>query len=143
MHMNSKTLLAALAAGVTAFLMGWLIYGMALMGYMNDHTTKAALAIMRAEPDFLYLILGNLMAGLWMAWALGRMGVNTAMGGFMAGAILAGLIALNYDLMFYALMNMYKGRMALVADVAASAVIGGVVGAVAGIVLGMGKKATA
>ncbi len=139
--MNSKTLLAALAAGVTAFLMGWLIYGMALMGYMNEHTTKAALAIMKAEPDFLYLILGNLVAGLWMAWALGRMGVSTAMGGLMAGAVLAGLIALNYDLMFYALMNMYKGRMALAADVVASAVIGGVVGAVAGLVLGMGKKA--
>lgn len=140
MHMNSKTLLAALAAGVAAFLMGWLVYGMALMGYMNEHTTKAALAIMRAEPDMLYLVLGNLMAGVWMAWALGRMGVTTLMGGLVAGAVLSGLIALNYDLIFYALMNMYKGRMAIAADVAASAVIGAVVGGVAGLVLGMGKK---
>ena len=143
MHMNTKTLLAALAAGATSFLMGWLVYGMALMSYMNERTTRAALKIMRPEPEFLYLILGSLAAGLWMAWILQRMGVNTVKGGLVAGAIIAGLIALNYDLMFHAMMIMYKGRMMLLVDIGASAVIGGVVGAVAGAVLGTGQKATA
>ena len=63
--------------------------------------------------------------------------------GLVAGAIIAGLIALNYDLMFHAMMIMYKGRMMLLVDIGASAVIGGVVGAVAGAVLGTGQKATA
>ncbi|MEO8588564.1 MAG: hypothetical protein ABI432_04285 [Flavobacteriales bacterium] len=141
--MNTKTLLAALAAGVASFLMGWLVYGMALKGYMADHTTAKAMLTMKPEPNLVYLFAGSLVSGLWMAWALSRMSVATAMGGFMAGLILSGLIGLGYDLMFYGLMDMYKGRMALAVDVVASAVIGGVVGAVAGGMLGMGSKSTA
>ncbi|HMC96576.1 MAG TPA: hypothetical protein VKG92_02905 [Flavobacteriales bacterium] len=141
--MNTKLLLATLAAGVASFLMGWLVYGMALKGYMHDHTTAKALLTMKPEPNLVYLFAGSLATGLWMSWALSRMSVATAMGGFMAGLILSGLIGLGYDLMFYGLMDMYKGRMALGVDVIAGAVCGGVTGAVAGIVLGMGGKSTA
>lgn len=31
--MNTKLLVAALAGGITAFLLGWLLFGMLLMGY--------------------------------------------------------------------------------------------------------------
>lgn len=141
--MNTKTLLAALASGVAAFLLGWVIYGIMLKGYMDAHTSQAALGLMKTEPGLGYLLAGDLVYGLAIAWALGRMGATSAMTGFVAGLILMGLIGLGYDLMFFGLMNMYNGHMAMVVDVLASAVIGGIAGAVAGAVLGTGNKPAA
>jgi len=143
MHMNTKVLLAGLAAGVVAFLLGGLVYGMALKGFMDEHTTRRAMELMKPRPDFIYLCAGHLVYGLMFAWVLSRMGANAAISGAMAGLMLAGSITLAYGLMYYGLMDMYKGRMIIAVDVVVNALMGGVVGAVAGLILGMGKKATA
>ena len=141
--MNTRTLLAALAAFVVAFLLGWVIYGMVLKSYMDAHTTPKAMEIMKTSPNLIYLLAGNLVYGVFLAWVIARMGATSAMGGFMAGLVLMGLITLSYDLMYYGLADMYTGRMPVLVDVVASAILGGIAGAAAGGVLGMGSKPAA
>jgi hypothetical protein len=141
--MNTRTLLAALAAFVVAFLLGWVIYGMVLKGYMDAHTAPKAKEMMKTAPNLIYLLAGNLVFGVFLAWVISRMGANSAMAGFMVGLVLIGLITLSNDLMYYGLADMYTGRMPILVDVVASAILGGIAGAVAGGVLGMGRKPAA
>ncbi|MBK8608530.1 MAG: hypothetical protein IPL84_00865 [Chitinophagaceae bacterium] len=58
-----KLLLGSIAGGITTYLLGWVIYGMLLMDFMDSHTGVAGI-ISRPEPDQLYLVLGNLAMGL-------------------------------------------------------------------------------
>ena len=140
--MNMKVLLAALAAGVASFLLGWLVHGVLLRSYMEAGMTPAAFALHKQMENFNWIgmIIANLAGGTLIAWALSRMGVNTAMGGLVPGAIIGFLIAVMYDMFFYSMMNMYSSKMVVVVDVLANTVSCGMLGAVAGLVLGMGPK---
>jgi pentatricopeptide repeat protein len=144
-NMNTKVLIAALAAGVASFLLGWVVYGMLLEGYMKAHTTEAAHGVWKQmeNMNWLGMIISNLAWGVFLAWSLSRMGVNDMSGGFVAGAIIGGLVAINIDLFFYSMMNWYTDKMVVIVDVLVSTVFHGILGAVTGIVLGMGNKATA
>ena len=143
--MNTKVLLAALAAGVASFLLGWLIYGVLLHSFMESHMTAGALALNKKMENFNWLgmVIANLAWGLLLAWSLSRMGVTTAMGGLVPGATIGVLVAITYDMFFYSMMNMYTDNMVVIVDFLANALTGAVVGAVAGIVLGMGAKRAA
>ena len=137
-------LLAALAAGVFSFLLGWVLYGMmGLMEYYQHNMTDGYNALSKNEDNMnmLGLVIANLASGLLVAWMLWKMGVTTWMAGFMAAAILGGLIAVSYDMFFYSMMNMYTNKMIVIVDVIVTAVTMGLAGAVAGFVLGTGKKA--
>ncbi|MBK8193139.1 MAG: hypothetical protein IPK76_07995 [Lewinellaceae bacterium] len=63
--MNTKVLLAAFAGGVTTFLLGWLVYGIALKGFF-DSNMGSATGVMRGEED---MQLWAIFAGN-VAWAL-------------------------------------------------------------------------
>lgn len=142
--MNTKMLLAALAAGVFSFLLGWVVWDMmGLMDYYSGNMTAEYNALFKKPENMnmLGMVISNLAMGLLVAWALWKMGVTTWMGGFMAAAILGGLITLSYDMFFYSMMNAYNNKMIVIIDVVISAVTTGLAGAVAGFVLGMGKKA--
>lgn len=142
--MNTKTLLAALAAGVFSFLLGWVVWDMmGLMDYFAKNTTPEYNALMKGPENMSLpgLFLSNLVMGLMLAWALGRMNAGTWMAGLMAGAVFGALITLSYDLFFHSMMNMFTGTSIMVVDVLVAAVATGLTGAVAGLVLGTGKKA--
>jgi hypothetical protein len=143
--MNTRVLLAALAAGVASFLLGWLVYGMLLDAYMDAHTTAAAHAVWKQmeNMNMIGMVISNLAWGLLLAWVLSRMNVNNAMGGFMTGATIGLLVAINMDLFFYSMMNWYTDKMIVIVDVLVSAVFHGILGAIAAIVLGMGNKTAA
>ncbi len=141
--MNTKTLLAALAAGVFSFLLGWVVWDMlGLMDYFAKNTTAEYNALMKGPESMSLpgLFLSNLVMGLLLAWALGRMNASTWMGGLVAGAMFGALITLSYDLFFHSMMNMFTGTSIMVVDVLVAAVTTGLTGAVAGFVLGTGKK---
>ena len=142
--MNMKVVYASLAAGVFSFLLGWLLWDMmGLMNYYSHNMTPAYNGIMKEKVNMnmLGMIISNLAYGAMVGWAMWRMGVNTAMAGFMAAAVLGGLFAISLDMFFYSMMNMYANKMIVIVDVLVSAVTTGLAGAVAGQVLGMGKKA--
>ena len=75
--MNTKLLVAVLAGGVTAFLLGWLLFGMLLMGYYESHMIPYE-GLMKGEADMnLGLMFGsNLLFATAIAWISQRAGVN-------------------------------------------------------------------
>ena len=87
--MNTKVLLAGLAGAIAAFLLGWVLFGMFLMGYYEAHMIHYE-GLMKGEGEMnLGLIfLSNLAFSMMLAYVADRMGVNDLMGGLMAGAII-------------------------------------------------------
>ena len=134
-----KWVIGGITGGVLSFLLGWLIYGMLLKSFMEGHTGVAG-NIMRAEPDFLYLAIGNLAMGFAVAYVLLKANVSSMAGGFITAGIFGLLISIGYDCMIYATTTVIS-KTAMAADVAASTVMTAVVGAVVAMVMGMGKKA--
>lgn len=139
--MNMKLVLAALAATVAAFLLGWAIYGMVLADYMKGATNHFA-GFEKPEENWswLSLIASNAAYGSLLAYALMRMGVTSAVGAMLPSLVIGLLCAASFDLMMHAMTNMYYDRMFIAVDVLASGVMSALVGAVAGMVLGSGKK---
>ncbi|MBP7407869.1 MAG: hypothetical protein KA941_03840 [Flavobacteriales bacterium] len=144
--MNTRMLLAGLAAGVFSFLLGWVLWDMmGLMDYFGKNTTAAYNALWKAPENMnmIGMVISNLAMGGLVAWMLSRMGATTWMAGFMAAAILGGLITLSLDMFFYSMMNMYTNKTIVIIDVVVSTVTTGLAGAVAGAVLGMAAKKAA
>lgn len=133
-----KLFMGGIVAGILFFLLGWLIYGKLLMDFMNNHTGTSG-NIMR-EPDMLYLAIGNLAMGFFVAYVFVKSNVSSMAGGFMTGAVLGLLVSVAYDCMIYATTTTMS-KTAMAADVAATTVMAAVVGAVTAMVMGMGKKA--
>jgi hypothetical protein len=137
--MNIKKLfIGGITGGVLFFLLGWVIYGMLLTNFMSTHTGVAG-NIARPEPDFLYLIIGNLAMGFLMAYIFIKANINSLGSGFVTGGAIGLLMAVGYDCMVYATTTVMS-KTGMAADVAAATVMSAITGAVVGAVLGMGKK---
>ncbi len=137
--MNTKAILAGLAGGVFAFFAGWLIYGILLMDFMMDHTIKYD-GLMKDPPDFVFIIISNLVYGLFFAFIFHRWAnVKTLAGGFLNGMIISVFLVLSFDTSMYAFYNLFD-MTAMLVDVAVGTIFGGLTGAVIGLVLGMGNK---
>lgn len=134
-----KLFIGGITGGILYFLLGWLIYGMLLMDFMNNHTGVAG-NISRAEPDFLYLAIGNLAMGFLLAYIFVKGNVSSMASGFITGGVLGLLVSVGMDCMMYATTTAIS-KTAMAADVAASTVMSAIVGAVIAMVMGMGKKA--
>lgn len=133
-----KWVIGGITGGVLFFLLGWMIYGMLLKSFMESHTGTAG-NIMRVEPDFLYLAIGNLAMGFAVAYVLLKANVSSMAGGFVTAGIFGLLIGVGFDCMMYATSTVIS-KTAMAADVAASTVMIAIVGAVVAMVMGMGKK---
>jgi hypothetical protein len=134
-----KLLMGGIAGAVTTFLLGWLIFGMLLMDFMNSHTGVAG-NISRAEPDYLYLILGNLAMGLLFAYLFIKANINSMGSGLINGGIIGALMSVGSNCIWYATSTAVS-KTGMAADVAASIVMFAISGAVVAMVIGMGKKA--
>jgi len=140
--MNTKVLLAGLAGGIVAFLLGWVIFGMLLMGYYEANMIHYdGLIKGEGEMHLGLMFLSNLMLSMMLAYVFSRMGVNDLKGGLIAGAIIGFLVYLSVDLGFMAMMNMFANHTMVVVDVLANTVWAALIGAVVGLMLGRGKAA--
>lgn len=140
--MNMKLVLAALAASVAAFLLGWGIYGIALHSYSEASMNKID-GFMKAEEhwSWLSLIAANVAYGCLLAYVMLRMGVSTAQGALLPGFVIGFLLSANFDLMMHAMSNIFYDRMYIAVDALAGGVMAALTAAVAGMVLGSGTKA--
>lgn len=132
--------MGGIAGGIIYFLLGWLIYGMLLLNFMDKHPGAAG-NIMRPEPEFLYLIIGNLALGLVMAYVFVRANVNTVGNGFITGGVIGLLVAVAYDCMIYATTTTIS-KTGMATDVAVTVVMSAIAGAVIAAIIGMGKNAS-
>lgn len=133
-----KVFIGGIAGGVIFFLLGWLIYGMLLTGFMNSNPGASG-NIMRPQPEFLYLAIGNLSLGFMIAYVFDKAGISTVGNGFVSGGILGLLIAVGYDCMIYATTTTISKK-AMAADVLVTMVMAAIAGAVIAAISGMGKN---
>jgi hypothetical protein len=141
---TNKFLVGGIIGGVANFLLGWLVWGMLLTDFMQQHTTEAAKNIMRGEDNMVWwaLIAGNLLWGLTLSWVLVKSGASSASSGASTGAVFGLLVSASINCFLYAQMDAWDTT-SIAVDIVANTVVGAVVGAIIGWYLGMGKKAAA
>lgn len=136
--MDNKKLFMATGAGfIVYFLLGWVIYGMLLMGFYQSHFIGPK-EMMLPEAEFKWWALGSgnflyalVLAYIFLRWA----SITTFRTGAMAGAILGGLFFASINLSMYSMMKIYDLTGTLVdimVGVIMSAIIGGTIGWVLG-----------
>ena len=92
--MSTRSLVAALAGGVTLFILGGLFYVLLLPGFFET-------AVAKDPPAFLFIVLGEIVWGLLLAWVFSNAGVCTMAAGAKAGAVFGLLVALATGLIMY------------------------------------------
>ena len=136
---TKKFLTGTLAGGFAFFFVGYLIYGMAMVGFFTEHIAACASRPME-EIVWWALILGNVSSGalltyIFLKWA----NVSSFGGGLSAAAAIGFFMALSMNLLRFSTSNMIDLTGALT-DVVAATVLAAVSGGVIGAVLGMGRK---
>ncbi len=139
--MLTRVLAAAVAGGVAFFILGFIIYGLILDTTVMKPNMNTYPGLMNETPVWIPLILANFVSGFLLAYIFEKWaGIRTFAGGIQGGAIVYFLIALSFQLMFAAFMNLTKNYIPPVADVIGSTVMGAIGGGVIGQVLGMMNK---
>ena len=143
--MLARVLAATVAGGITFFVLGFIIYGLILDPLvMKPNMNPEAAKLMKDPPEWVFLILGNLVAAFLLAYIFDKWAtIRTFAGGFIGGAVVYFIIGLYMQLMFAAFMNMSHGLTPVIADLIGSTILGGVAGGVVGIVLGKMNKESA
>ncbi len=136
--MTGKSILAVLLGAITHFLLGFIIYGLFLMDFMQANTISYD-GLMREDAAAMsgYIISSILFATL-ITYFLSKSRIKTATGGLVSAAVLSFLIAASLDAMFYFGMNLYTVSFVLV-DIIAFSVMGSLTGLVVGLVLVRGR----
>jgi hypothetical protein len=132
--MDSKSfIIATLAGTVSSFIVGFLIYGMALQGYMEANTMEG----IGKEPNMLWIVISHVILGagityIWMKWA----GIKTLVSGLTGGLTIGLFFGLSLGCVFFGTLNFYSGMVPMVVDSVAGALIWAGAGAGAGWSLG-------
>ena len=128
--MDTKNfLLASLVGGIVFFVSGFLFYGVLLSDFM---VAGSAEGVMKETPDFVPLILSQLIFGTFLTMVLRRWpGAGTLAQGAKAGASLGVMLGLGFSLVQYATMNVMTAAL-----IPVEAVVGAIRGALAGGAIG-------
>ena len=93
--MIKRIVLAGLAGGITYFILGFLIYGMLLEATVMRPNMNEYAGLTKEMPDFVPLIIANLISGLLFAYILDLAGARTFASGAKIGHfVLLGIIAI-------------------------------------------------
>jgi hypothetical protein len=139
--MNTKMIVAALVGSVIAFFLGWLVFGILLGPFYENHTIHYK-GLMRDETQTrLYAIyLAQLCWCGLLAYVFDRWANIRSFGpGLMGGLIMGALIFTASDLMTWSMMNLMGCKMMIV-NIIANTLYMGVMGGIVAHILGMGKK---
>ena len=140
--MLARVLAATVAGGITFFILGFVIFGLILDPMvMKPNTSPEVAKLMKDPPAWAFLILGNLVAAFLLAYIFDKWAtISTFVGGLIGGATIWFIIAVYFQLMFAAFMNMSTSYIPAVADVIGTTILGAGAGGVVGLVLGMMNK---
>lgn len=141
---TNKFLLGGIIGGVANFFLGWLIWGMLLKNFFNEHTPEAAKAVMRGEDDMIWwaLVAGSLLWGFMLSYVLIKSSVSTAASGATVGAVVSLLTSAAINCFFYAQMNMGDPT-SMAVDIVANTIVGAIIGGLIGWYLGRSSKTVA
>lgn len=131
---NKNFAVATIAGTIIMFVLGYALYGIALMGFFESNV-GSAVGVAKEVPDFPWLILGNVVTAAFLGILLGWKGANDVGSGAKVGATVGFLVSLGYGLVMYSTTNISNLTATLV-DPFVSAVMFGATGAVMGMLLG-------
>ena len=129
--MNNRVLVGGLIGGITFFILGFLIYGMALRSMMTDNM-MAGLGRADDEMQYAFLILGNLIFGFLIAYILDKANATTFSAGATIGGVVGLLIGLGGNFTSYGTSHAYTSMTGVLVDAIAVAVMCALVGGVVG-----------
>ena len=134
--MDTKRLvIGTLVGGITMYLVGYLIWGVAFADFFAANTGSAT-GVAREASLVWAVALGTLSLAALVTLAVGsRAGSSTIGGGFKIGAIVGFLVWLGVDFIHYGIMNV-DNLTATIVDPLFEMVRTGIVGAVIAAVLG-------
>ena len=137
--MNVRTIIAALAGGVTMFLLGFLFFGLAFAEYFRTNMVEYA-GLAKDPPVFWAIFLFNLAWASIIAFVLGYAGRGGWAEGAKVGVIVMFLLGLGANLDFFAFLNIHKSVTPMLVHILLISVIGGLTGAVIGVVKGNSSR---
>lgn len=132
--------MSGLVAGIVAFFLGWIVWGMILSG-MSESMAGTATGVARGEDEMIWwaLIVGNLLMGFFFAYIFGRWAnITNPMTGMKAGGIIGLLISASWDFTMYGTTHLMNLNGTII-DIIASGVVSALVGATAAWMLGRGN----
>lgn len=143
--MNKKFWIGGIVGGIIFFLLGWLIYGMLLMNYMNEHSAMSKELhdqVFKPETQFNWaaLIASNILSGFLLAAIINWSKTYSLAAGAKIGFVVGLLMCASIDLSFYSMSNMFTVE-GMIADIAAGTVITCITGAIVGLVMGKSGSA--
>jgi len=134
---NKNLLLGAIAAAVSFFLLGWLMYDMLLLDFMRHNPGETGL-VGRVDDKLGYQFAGLFFKGLLLTYIMLKTNAASFAGGLFTGALIGFLVTVSMDLTIYG-TSIVMSKKAAVADVLAATVIWAATGAFAGAVLAKRK----
>ncbi len=131
-----KILRGTIFGGISYFLLGWLVYGILLMGFLSTNMNQCAART--DEMIWWAIILSNFTAALLLTLFLKWFGAKGIIDGLKIGALFGSLYAATVALSSWSMTTMYTGLGALIVDIIASTVLFAIIGII--IVLTWGKE---
>ncbi len=135
--MNVKQFsISALAGGVSLFLLGYLIYVVAMPGYYESNAGSAT-GVMKEDPSTMPIIflgqlcLASLITLIYLKWA----GIKTFGTGLKSGLLIGILLTLSTNLVMFSTTNIMNFQAAIVDSIVWTIAIG-ITGGVIGLLLG-------
>lgn len=141
--MNTKSIVAGLLAGLTLFLLGWLVYGI-LLADMFAGMAGTATGVAKTEDEMMssmhWLVIGQMALGFLLAYIFAKWAnISTFSGGAKAGAIVGAFVAIAWDFTMLGTSNV-STLSSTILDVVVMIVLMAVAGGVAGWWLGRGNS---
>ncbi|HCK20824.1 MAG TPA: hypothetical protein DHW15_01255 [Bacteroidetes bacterium] len=138
--MNAQQrILATLAGTVVSFLMGYILYALALGSFFEAHMGTAENVAKTDDMVWWALVAGNVFLAYLLVYIFGKWAnIKTFGAGLQAGAMIGLIIGFGYDMIAFGTTNTMDLTAALV-DPFVTAVMLGVTGGVVGWMLGRGK----
>lgn len=137
---TNKIITAGLVGAVVAFLLGFLVYGMALASFFEANSGSAT-GVYRGDDEMLWIpmILGHITWGMLFALIYGRWAtISTFATGAKAGAVIGFLVGATFDLINLGSTHISNSTAAIV-DIIVMTVLSAIVGGVVGWFLGRGN----
>ena len=135
-----KILRGTIFGGIAYFLLGWLVYGILLMGFLSANMNQCAA---RPEGNMIWwaIILSNFSAAFLLTLILKWSGAKGIFDGLKTGALFGFLFAMTIDLSSWSMTTMYSNFGPMIVDVVVSTLVLAIVGMI--IVLTWGKEKAA
>jgi membrane associated rhomboid family serine protease len=138
-----RVLAATVAGGLIFYVLGFVLFGIILDPVMKNYMNEFPGLMKTPMPDLVFLPLWNLAMAFLFAivfekWA----SIRTFVGGLKGGFLLMLIVTFIIDFNYLAFMNLFKGPIGVIIEIAASTALGTLAAGVVGAVLGLMNKSS-